>query len=276
MIRMSLCTVVALIVTIGAQCVHAKKPDTAVMPLTAKGVDKTLVAVLDGILVSAVMQSGRYHAIGKSDIEALLGLEKAREVLAYDGPTCLSDIGNVLGVPFLITGSVGKLGEKKIVLTLQLLDVQNSKSVNTISHTANSDPSALDVELQMAVAKLVGSKPPTVTTPVETTRPLPSVSTDSAVAKAAGEYAETITRDPKRLRVRATGQSMRGEAGSLMRLNWSKKKVMKLVRDEALNALQLAPYALALDAAQALVDTATQEYEIDDDGSVTLTLDLHL
>jgi TolB-like protein len=93
----------------------------AVVPLVAKRLPKETVAVLDDLLLTSIAQLKGYRALGPSDINAMLGVEKMKQTLGCDDVSCAAELGGALGVDLLVTGTVSKLG-KTVIVTLSLVD----------------------------------------------------------------------------------------------------------------------------------------------------------
>jgi TolB-like protein len=106
----------------------------AVMPLRAgEGVAATTVASIGEVLlgeVSARLAQGK--VIGMTDIENMLGLERLKDIAGCEDTTCAAEIGGALGVDFLVTGSVGRVG-KYVIFTVTLIDVRNSKPAGRVT-----------------------------------------------------------------------------------------------------------------------------------------------
>jgi TolB-like protein len=102
----------------------------AVMPLRAgTGLPKATAESIGDLLLGEV--SNRLpgeRVIGMVDIESMLGLERLKDITGCDDTACAAEIGGALGVDFMLTGSVGKVGSYTIV-SLTLIDVRNSRPV---------------------------------------------------------------------------------------------------------------------------------------------------
>lgn len=142
-------------VTSAPQLAAAKKPDVAVMPLTARRVPKGVVEILDELLTAELDASGKFQVLGVRDIEAMLGFEKMKEVLGCDSISCAVEIGGALGVNLILSGSVGRLGDK-IFVQLTLIDSIESKVVRRGRGEVQNDENLYPDALSMAVAEIAG------------------------------------------------------------------------------------------------------------------------
>lgn len=81
----------------GPQLGHAAPPKLVIMPLQSSGLAASSVVTLDELLVDFVRKLGEHEVIGKSDIDAMLGLENLKDQLGCDEVACAAEIGGALG-----------------------------------------------------------------------------------------------------------------------------------------------------------------------------------
>ena len=118
----------------------------AVIKLTAKaGVEQGVVDLFSDALVVELRKRPGLSVMSDSDIVAILGLERQRQVLGCTDSSCLAEIGGALGVDRLITGSVGRVGGSLIV-NVTSLDPGKAQAVNSVSERlkSGSDEAFLD------------------------------------------------------------------------------------------------------------------------------------
>jgi len=146
----------ACVVLPAAAAALAQGPKCAVFDLSARAADAAVSEGLTDVLVAQVHRTGACGSvISRSDVAALLGLERRRQLLGCDPSqsSCLAEIGGALGVDRLVTGSVGRVGSS-IVLRLDLLDVRRARVLQRASRTA-PDADTLLASLPEAVAELM-------------------------------------------------------------------------------------------------------------------------
>ncbi len=243
------------------------RPVAVVLPLEGDAVAAKDRQALSELLVTRIVKSGRFRAMGKSDIEALLGLEKTRDLLGCSEVSCTTELSGALGASFLITGNLRSLG-KKVVLTLQLIDAKQAVAQSRASRTADDrSPELLQRELELCVDELF--------TP---SKPGPAALATAAVSGPVGQAAQAmvISATPKQLVVRAVGRPPAGETDSLARLSRAKREAVQLGRAQLQKALGDAPYGLSPAEAERRAGEARQEFAIEPDQSVVLTLSLEL
>ncbi len=128
----------------------------AVMPLRANGMDTKTASVLDDLLVVAVDSTGALSVISTADINAMLTREKIRDAMGCDDVECAAEIGGALGVKYLLTGSVAKLGSK-VIVTLHLLDTDSQSSAARSKASVNDDEDLYQQAIEFAVKDLVAA-----------------------------------------------------------------------------------------------------------------------
>src|SRR3954470_21966545 len=101
----------------------AGKPRLAFLDLAPGADDSKEVAQAAGEqLVVALSETGKFDVITKADVKAILGYEAQAQLLGCAEASCMVDLGGALGAAYLVSGSLGKLGNQ-LQLTLSLIDV---------------------------------------------------------------------------------------------------------------------------------------------------------
>jgi hypothetical protein len=73
--------------------------------------DPQLEALLSEVALTEAASFRGLDTIGRSDITSLLGFERERQLLGCSQDTsCLAELGGALGVDYLLTGTVGRVG----------------------------------------------------------------------------------------------------------------------------------------------------------------------
>ena len=123
----------------------------AVMPLRAMEITKELAFVVDELVLTELQNSG-FEAIGPEDINALVGFEAVRDAVGCNDASCMVEIGNSLGVPYLVAGSIASL-DGSTVMTLKLIDVENTRVLARVNKVDQGGRR----EIPRVVANTVGS-----------------------------------------------------------------------------------------------------------------------
>ena len=111
-----------------------EKPGLAALNLNAqRGVEPDLAAMISDAALSVLRGSGRFKSvIGSSDVAAMISAEQQKQALGCDDDSCLAQLGGALGVPYLLTGSLGILGGR-FMLNLKLLAVDEAKVAGRVT-----------------------------------------------------------------------------------------------------------------------------------------------
>jgi hypothetical protein len=104
------------------------------LPLTPRGdVKKETVAVFDEALAGELRRRAGISVVAESDLAALLGVEKKRQMLTgCSDAGCLAELGGALGADRVVHGSVGRVGGSMVV-TFSSLDARTSRAVASVS-----------------------------------------------------------------------------------------------------------------------------------------------
>lgn len=130
---------------VGAKC--------ATMPLSTVELPPELGVIMDEILLTELQTVG-FEAIGREDINAMVGFEQMKDAVACDDASCISEIGNALGVDFLATGKVAKL-EGTTIVTLKLMDVKAARVLARAQKMVDGGQGQLPRIIAEAVQELV-------------------------------------------------------------------------------------------------------------------------
>jgi hypothetical protein len=109
--------------------------------------------VMDEVLLSELQASG-FEAIGPDDINAMLGFEKVKDAVGCDDAGCIAELGNALGVEYLVAGKVAGV-EESMVLTLKIIDVQETRVLARANRIADGGQATLPRLIGEAVQELV-------------------------------------------------------------------------------------------------------------------------
>lgn len=132
----------------------------AVMPVNAKGVrNQQLPRVLDDLILSAVQRQVNKgtSVVGKSDIDAQLGLDKLKNTLGCADTSCMAEIAGALGADTLLAPTLGTLGAKHL-LTLVLIRTKGSLVLARHTETLGKNEEEFDAGIKRATAKLFAAE----------------------------------------------------------------------------------------------------------------------
>lgn len=134
---------------------NLKKPGTkcAAVPLKATDIPQQVAFIMDELLLTELQQSG-FEAIGPEDINAMVGFEKVKDAVGCDDAGCIAELGNALGVDYLVAGNVASLN-KATVVTLKIIDVRNTKVLARANRMGDGGQGSLPRMIGEAVQELI-------------------------------------------------------------------------------------------------------------------------
>jgi hypothetical protein len=131
----------------------------AVLPITGKGaVSKDVTSILDDLLPAAISKSlgKRIKVITRTDIDAMLSMEKTKDAVGCESTVCAVEIAGALGVESIITASLGVLG-KKHMLTVVWIDQRTATVIARHNQSLGENPSEFDTGVEAGVSALVAA-----------------------------------------------------------------------------------------------------------------------
>jgi TolB-like protein len=156
--RLSAMLVLCVLLSILAGCGSSTPPaprkpriNVGLMPFEARaGVQPGEAESVGEVFASTLQRSGRFTVIERKQLTALM---QEREFQAsQDDNAQLAKAGKVLAIRKMISGSIGKLGEK-YVIHLKMIDVESTTIDLAISQTYDDDLGDIGKEF---VPELVG------------------------------------------------------------------------------------------------------------------------
>jgi TolB-like protein len=132
-----------------------KRPKLAVAEIAAPEGSPGLTALLSEVALTEASSTGRFAVIGQSDVTAMLGHERQRQLMGcFETSGCVSQLGNVLAVDFLLVGTVGTLGARWR-LDVKLVDVKRGTVAARLGEVVDPDPERLAEALQRGVRGVI-------------------------------------------------------------------------------------------------------------------------
>ncbi|MEW5850153.1 MAG: hypothetical protein AB2A00_15300 [Myxococcota bacterium] len=160
------------------------RPSVAVLELQAKqGVSADTATLLTANLVTLLRAQGRFSkVVSSSEIETLLGFEQQKQLLACDSSSCMAELAGALGVDYVVSGTLGRLGDQWL-LNLTLLNTRTTQAEGSVSMpVAGNNEAALLKAMETVPAQLLqGSR-----VPGGVAAPQPAPTTSAAPAEEGG------------------------------------------------------------------------------------------
>lgn len=115
-----------------------KRLKVAVIDLKAMGVSETTGSILSETLRSKLFNLKKFEVMNRQDMQSLFEEKAFQQSGVCDDTECIVEMGLVLGVEKVVSGSIGKLGETFSV-TLKLVDVETAKNEVIVNKTEKCD-----------------------------------------------------------------------------------------------------------------------------------------
>lgn len=131
----------------------------AVLELSAGAdLDAQLAKSLTEAITAEVGARGYFDPLSSGEIATLLGVERQKQLLGCSEQSCVAELAGALGAPFVLSGSLTKLGEI-YQLNLQVIDTARAHPVGRSTKVAKNLES-LRALLPWAVAEASGTPLP--------------------------------------------------------------------------------------------------------------------
>ncbi|MDP2340716.1 MAG: hypothetical protein Q8O67_07155 [Deltaproteobacteria bacterium] len=126
-------TPVATPVDVASPAARAKFRRVAVYDLTLDGVEPRIGRFVTDALVVELRKLDAVSVVAMDEVRAMLAHEAEKELMGCsEGASCLSEIGDALGVDELIVGTLSMAGASS-TLTLRRLDQAQARAVGTVT-----------------------------------------------------------------------------------------------------------------------------------------------
>jgi TolB-like protein len=152
---------ILLALLVSTQALAREKVKIAVVDLTPIGTEETLAKNLTATVVTELSRLHLLEVVSREEIMKMLSFEENRMMLGCTDAVCLAEIGGALGVEYLVTGNVGKVGDRLLV-NLQLIDIRQIKVINRVKREAGAEGELLGAVASGArelVSKVLSEKP---------------------------------------------------------------------------------------------------------------------
>ena len=108
------------------------------------GVEDSLAQLLDEALLVTLKKSGVYNTVmGSSDVAQMLDHDQRKSILGCQEDSCLAEVGGALGVPYLGSCTLGKLGGRYLI-TLKVISTEESKVISRAMRQVDDEGGLVD------------------------------------------------------------------------------------------------------------------------------------
>ncbi|MBT5995074.1 MAG: hypothetical protein HOG73_05090 [Candidatus Marinimicrobia bacterium] len=134
------------------------KPTAAVLDFDGSGITTQEAQVLTQRLGSELVQTNALIMVERNQMSEIMD-EQGFQQAGCTSAECAAEIGALLGVQKMITGSFGKIGNS-YTIEARMFTVESGKTEKTVSKTYKGEVDGLLTEIQIVAWELVGLQPP--------------------------------------------------------------------------------------------------------------------
>ena len=124
-----------------------------------QGVSDQEIDSISGYIASEVERVSGLKVISESDINTIMKGEEKKQQCGADNSSCIAEIGSALGVPEVVSGDLGRVGDYWF-LNLKRINVRKAEVIKRASRNVEGDINALIRTLPGAVGELFGKEVP--------------------------------------------------------------------------------------------------------------------
>ena len=135
-----------------------KRPTVAILDFEGQGVDASEVQTLTERMRTEIGNTNAVRLIERKAVEKIME-EQGFQQTGCTTDECAAEVGQLLGVQFMISGSIGKMG-KSYTIDAKMFSVETSETIRTKSATHKGDVSGLLTEMEILAWEIVGLDAP--------------------------------------------------------------------------------------------------------------------
>ena len=135
-----------------------KKPTVAILDFEGQGVDASEVQTLSERMRTEIGNTNAVRLIERKAVEKIM-MEQGLQQSGCTTDECAAKVGQLLGVQFMISGSIGKMG-KIFTIDTKMFSVETGETVRSKSATHDGDISGLLTEMEILAWEIVGLDAP--------------------------------------------------------------------------------------------------------------------
>jgi len=134
------------------------RPTIAILDFEGQGISVQEVQTLTERMRSEIGSTNAVRLIERKAIESIM----AEQGLAQSGcvsDECAAEVGQLLGVQFMISGTIGKLGDT-FTIDVKMFSVETGATERSVNASHEGDIAGLLTEMQILAWEIVGLQPP--------------------------------------------------------------------------------------------------------------------
>ena len=149
---------ITLIFSIQLLLAQEAKPTVAILDFEGQDVSESEVKTLSERMRTEIGNTNAVRLIERKAVEKIMQ-EQGLQQSGCTTDECAAEVGQLLGVQFMISGSIGKMG-KSYTIDCKMFSVETGETVRTKSATHKGDVSGLLTEMEILAWEIVGLDAP--------------------------------------------------------------------------------------------------------------------
>ena len=134
------------------------KPTIAILDFEGQGVGPSEVQTLTERMRTEIGNTNAVRLIERKAVEKIM-MEQGLQQSGCTSDECAAEVGQLLGVQFMISGSIGKMG-KSFTIDTKMFSVETGETIRSKSATHDGDISGLLTEMEILAWEIVGLDAP--------------------------------------------------------------------------------------------------------------------
>ena len=146
--------------------VYSQQTSIAVIDLKNVGLEEHFSTLLTDALRAEMFKYEKFKVMNRENMQEIMGEQAFQASGVCDDNACYVEMGEVLGVEKIVTGSIGKLGNT-YSLTIKMIDVETSENDKIITDRKKCSEDDLFIMIENSVKELAGLEKEKITEPTE-------------------------------------------------------------------------------------------------------------
>ena len=150
--------ILTIIISISAAMAQSGRPTVAILDFDGQGVDAGDVQTLTERMRTEIGNTNAVRLIERKAVEKIME-EQGFQQTGCTSDECAAEVGQLLGVQFMVSGTIGRMG-KKYTIDCKMFSVETGETVRAKNATFEGDISGLLLEMQIMAWEIAGLEAP--------------------------------------------------------------------------------------------------------------------
>ena len=150
--------ILTLIVVASTAMTQSGRPTVAILDFDGQGVDAGDVQTLTERMRTEIGNTNAVRLIERKAVEKIME-EQGFQQTGCTSDECAAEVGQLLGVQFMVSGTIGRMG-KKYTIDCKMFSVETGETVRAKNATFEGDISGLLLEMQIMAWEIAGLEAP--------------------------------------------------------------------------------------------------------------------